>query len=173
MKVKDQSMNVWKANGIPRLEFCSIARAIQLLNCEEEDIYQWISLGIVEKCIKLPKPMSGKVEVYTDTDIDLLELEYQGALSLSLELGLSQLVCGHDDNIDKEKTFVGVYSHEVDVTISGIWNTHTLKLKKSNDSDEYIYDNNKELIYVNTFLPLEHGDIVKFLIVVIYWYHRD
>lgn len=166
MKAKDQSMNVWKANGIPRLEFCSIGRATQLLSCEEADIHQWISLGIVERCIKLPKPMSGRVEIYTDTDIDLLKLDYQGALSLSLELGLSQLVCDYDGHIDKEKTFLGVYAHEVDVTISGIWNTHTLRLENPNEYEEYIDGNDKELIYVNTFLPLEYGDLVKFLIVV-------
>ncbi|KGP43409.1 hypothetical protein [Morganella morganii] len=40
---KEEWKNIWQKNGIPQLEFCSIERASQLLDCQTEDIYHWIN----------------------------------------------------------------------------------------------------------------------------------
>lgn len=45
--------NVWKQNNIPPLEYCSIARAQKLLNCEIEDLLHWHDIGAINLCIKL------------------------------------------------------------------------------------------------------------------------
>lgn len=64
MKVKDQSMNVWKANGIPRLEFCSIERASQLLSCEVNDIYHWINMGKIYPTIYFNNHVEVNITAY-------------------------------------------------------------------------------------------------------------
>ncbi|MGR7299268.1 hypothetical protein ACU62B_17855 [Klebsiella aerogenes] len=47
--------NIWKLNNLPPLEYCSIARAQKLLQCELEDLLHWHDIGAISLCLKLKK----------------------------------------------------------------------------------------------------------------------
>ncbi|RNW11254.1 hypothetical protein B9086_012110 [Morganella morganii subsp. morganii] len=158
---KDSSINVWQANGIPRLEFCSAERAAKLLNCDITDIHQWIDLDVIQKCIALPKIMSGKLSLCTDDDIDITSLDGQGFLCLSFGTGISQFWCGADDEIEKEKA-LGGYWHEVDVQISGVWEARQLRI----DGKSIIGGASEDTFRKNVFIPVEFNENVKFISVV-------
>lgn len=46
--------NIWKLNNLPPMEYCSLARAQKLLNCELEDILHWHDIGAINLCLKQP-----------------------------------------------------------------------------------------------------------------------
>ncbi|AMH12478.1 hypothetical protein V8J08_002375 [Citrobacter amalonaticus] len=50
---KQNDMNVWKRNNIPALEFCSLPRAAELLNCHLNDLIHFIQVGAIEICLAL------------------------------------------------------------------------------------------------------------------------
>lgn len=56
--------NIWKLNNLPPMEYCSLARAQKLLNCELEDILHWHDIGAINLCLKLnPTPGILKIAV--------------------------------------------------------------------------------------------------------------
>ncbi|WP_313010323.1 hypothetical protein [Atlantibacter hermannii] len=46
-------VNVWKRNNIPALEFCTLPRAADLLNCHLNDLIHFIQIGAIEICLSL------------------------------------------------------------------------------------------------------------------------
>ncbi|WP_281074286.1 hypothetical protein [Klebsiella quasivariicola] len=54
--------NIWKLNNLPPMEYCSLARAQKLLNCELEDILHWHDIGAINLCLKL-NPTRGTLKI--------------------------------------------------------------------------------------------------------------
>ncbi|WP_342656710.1 hypothetical protein GKC68_07065 [Pantoea sp. RSPAM1] len=46
-------LNVWERNNIPALEFCSLRRSAELLNCKIDDLIHFAQIGIIEFCLEL------------------------------------------------------------------------------------------------------------------------
>lgn len=46
-------LNVWERNNIPALEFCSLSRSAELLNCKIDDLIHFAQIGIIEFCLEL------------------------------------------------------------------------------------------------------------------------
>jgi len=46
-------LNVWERNNIPVLEFCSLKRAADLLDCQVNDLIHFAQIGIIEFCLEL------------------------------------------------------------------------------------------------------------------------
>ena len=46
-------LNVWERNSIPVMEFCSLKRAAELLNCQIDDLIHFAQIGIIEFCLEL------------------------------------------------------------------------------------------------------------------------
>ncbi|CDH07046.1 hypothetical protein XBO1_2520017 [Xenorhabdus bovienii str. oregonense] len=44
--------NVWKANGLPEMEYCSLRRAAELLKCKVHDLLHFAEIRAIELCIK-------------------------------------------------------------------------------------------------------------------------
>ncbi|WP_370553995.1 hypothetical protein [Edwardsiella tarda] len=43
--------DLWKINRIPALEYCSLNRASELLNCKTCDLLHWAEIGAIELCL--------------------------------------------------------------------------------------------------------------------------
>lgn len=52
-KNKTGTKNIWSLNGIPEMEYCSIERAAELLQCKINDLLHFAETGSIEICIKL------------------------------------------------------------------------------------------------------------------------
>lgn len=50
---KNIEKNIWKKNGLAPLDYCSISRAANILNCEESDILHWCYTGKINLGINL------------------------------------------------------------------------------------------------------------------------
>ncbi len=62
-----KSKNIWQINGIPPLEYCSIQRATEILNCKHEDILHWRDLDTIYCGAKIAT--TAKVYIYTKKKI--------------------------------------------------------------------------------------------------------
>lgn len=45
--------NIWEKNNIPALEYCTLPRAAEVLNCKIGDLIHFAEIGAIEFCIKL------------------------------------------------------------------------------------------------------------------------
>lgn len=71
-KIKeDEHQSIWKKNGIPPLAFCSINRAVELLECHEEDIFHWINTGKIYPSIFIESSLEVYISVTANDDSTL------------------------------------------------------------------------------------------------------
>ncbi|MEQ4732384.1 hypothetical protein AB7W97_11400 [Providencia rettgeri] len=63
-KSTEEWANVWQKNGIPQLEFCSIERSAELLNCLVDDIYHWINMGMIHPAVFFENHVAVNITAY-------------------------------------------------------------------------------------------------------------
>lgn len=143
--------NIWKNNKIARMEFCSVSRAASLLNCTESDIYHWIDIGVIRKCILIPGSMNAKIEIYSLSEFDLFDTEFQGIISFAYGMGVSDASCFTDIDVEKEETIRGAYLYKTEGFISGVWEAHSLR----EDDGSVVFSSYDDVIEKNTFFPVE------------------
>ncbi|EPK3133338.1 hypothetical protein I9723_002540 [Morganella morganii] len=68
VKTNSEWVNVWQKNGIPPLEFCSIERAAQLIDCQVSDIYHWINIGKLYPAIFIENNVDVTFSIYLKGD---------------------------------------------------------------------------------------------------------
>lgn len=68
--------NIWQKNGIPTLEYCSIERAIQLLDCKRSDIIHWLLTEKIRFAVYIEEPISTEftaIETINDNEPIVLD----------------------------------------------------------------------------------------------------
>lgn len=53
VKKQANNNNVWKANGLPEMEYCSLTRASELLGCKINDLLHFAEEEKIQLCVKL------------------------------------------------------------------------------------------------------------------------
>jgi hypothetical protein len=161
--------NIWKLNNLPPLEYCSIARAQKLLQCELEDLLHWHDIGAISLCLKLKKNRGILNSALTrhqiandspygyagvdDITRDNKPWSQHSKINniITLNENVSVIDAEHDSAIAKIK---------LNVSVSGIWHTHSRNLMDVLENPDNIQQENelsiispaKNVIYCN-FIP--------------------
>lgn len=81
-----QEKNVWKANKVAPIEFCTLERATNLLKCEIDDFIHWYNTGAINLFIEL----NGVAGTYNLTRMEEIKPEHERvnfASSITEQLG--------------------------------------------------------------------------------------
>ncbi len=162
--------NIWKLNNLPPMEYCSLARAQKLLNCELEDILHWHDIGAINLCLKL-NPTRGtlKIAVLSHQEKDVTTALNPIASAEEVETFCSphshiRSILRLDDDIPMVETLRGntVTQFNVKVSASGLWHPHSRNLMALLETpDDILYENrlsmmlpDKPFVYCH-FIPDE------------------
>lgn len=162
--------NIWKLNNLPPMEYCSLARAQKLLNCELEDILHWHDIGAINLCLKL-NPTRGtlKIAVLSHQEKDVTTALNPLASSEEVETFWSphshiRSILRLDGDIPIVETLRGntVTQFNVKVSASGLWHPHSRNLMALLEApDDILYENrlsmmlpDKPFVYCH-FIPDE------------------
>lgn len=162
--------NIWKLNNLPPMEYCSLARAQKLLNCELEDILHWHDIGAINLCLKL-NPTRGtlKIAVLSHQEKDVTTALNPLASAEEVETFCSphshiRSILRLDDDIPMVETLRGntVTQFNVKVSASGLWHPHSRNLMALLETpDDILYENrlsmmlpDKPFVYCH-FIPDE------------------
>lgn len=162
--------NIWKLNNLPPMEYCSLARAQKLLNCELEDILHWHDIGAINLCLKL-NPTRGtlKIAVLSHQEKDVTTALNPLASAEEVETFLSphshiRSILRLDGDIPIVETLRGntVTQFNVKVSASGLWHPHSRNLMALLEApDDILYENrlsmmlpDKPFVYCH-FIPDE------------------
>ncbi|HFZ1760421.1 hypothetical protein RW675_18685 [Klebsiella aerogenes] len=161
--------NIWKLNNLPPLEYCSIARAQKLLQCELEDLLHWHDIGAISLCLKLKKNRGTLNSALTRNqsfgdssygyggfdDITKANKPWSQHSKINniitLNENVSVIDADHDSAIAKIK---------LNVSVSGLWHTHSRNLMDVLENPDNIQQEDslsiispaKNVIYCN-FIP--------------------
>ena len=161
--------NIWKLNNLPPLEYCSIARAQKLLQCELEDLLHWHDIGAISLCLKLKKNRGTLNSALTRNqgvgdssygyggfdDITKANKPWSQHSKINniitLNENVSVIDADHDSAIAKIK---------LNVSVSGLWHTHSSNLMDVLENPDNIQQEDtlsiispaKNVIYCN-FIP--------------------
>lgn len=128
--------NIWKLNNLPPMEYCSLARAQKLLNCELEDILHWHDIGAINLCLKL-NPTRGtlKIAVLSHQEKDVTTAFSPLASAEAAETIWSphshiRSILRLEGDIPMMETLRGntVTQFNVKVSASGLWHPHCRNL---------------------------------------------
>lgn len=162
--------NIWKLNNLPPMEYCSLARAQKLLNCELEDILHWHDIGAINLCLKL-NPTRGtlKIAVLSHQEKDVTTALNPLTSAEEVETFWSphshiRSILRLDDDIPMVETLRGntVTQFNVKVSASGLWHPHSRNLMALLETpDDILYENrlsmmlpDKPFVYCH-FMPDE------------------
>lgn len=162
--------NIWKLNDLPPMEYCSLARAQKLLNCELEDILHWHDIGAINLCLKL-NPTRGtlKIAVLSHQEKDVTTALNPLTSAEEVETFWSphshiRSILRLDDDIPMVETLRGntVTQFNVKVSASGLWHPHSRNLMALLETpDDILYENrlsmmlpDKPFVYCH-FIPDE------------------
>ncbi|MEL1877888.1 hypothetical protein AAA295_05815 [Klebsiella variicola] len=162
--------NIWKLNNLPPMEYCSLARAQKLLNCELEDILHWHDIGAINLCLKL-NPTRGtlKIAVLSHQEKDVTTALNPLASVEEVETFWSahshiRSILRLDGDIPIVETLRGntVTQFNVKVSASGLWHPHSRNLMALLEApDDILYENrlsmmlpDKPFVYCH-FIPDE------------------
>ncbi|HBQ5641837.1 TPA: hypothetical protein OUF40_000830 [Klebsiella variicola] len=162
--------NIWKLNNLPPMEYCSLARAKKLLNCELEDILHWHDIGAINLCLKL-NPTRGtlKIAVLSHQEKDVTTALNPLTSAEEVETFWSphshiRSILRLDDDIPMVETLRGntVTQFNVKVSASGLWHPHSRNLMALLETpDDILYENrlsmmlpDKPFVYCH-FIPDE------------------
>lgn len=162
--------NIWKLNNLPPMEYCSLARAQKLLNCELEDILHWHDIGAINLCLKL-NPTRGtlKIAVLSHQEKDVTTTLNPLTSAEEVETFWSphshiRSILRLDDDIPMVETLRGntVTQFNVKVSASGLWHPHSRNLMALLETpDDILYENrlsmmlpDKPFVYCH-FIPDE------------------
>ncbi|EOQ52444.1 MULTISPECIES: hypothetical protein [Klebsiella] len=162
--------NIWKLNNLPPMEYCSLARAQKLLNCELEDILHWHDIGAFNLCLKL-NPTRGtlKIAVLSHQEKDVTTALNPLTSAEEVETFWSphshiRSILRLDDDIPMVETLRGntVTQFNVKVSASGLWHPHSRNLMALLETpDDILYENrlsmmlpDKPFVYCH-FIPDE------------------
>ena len=162
--------NIWKLNNLPPMEYCSLARAQKLLNCELEDILHWHDIGAINLCLKL-NPTRGtlKIAVLSHQEKDVTTALNPLTSAEEVETFWSphshiRSILRLDDDIPMVETLRGntVTQFNVKVSASGLWHPHSRNLMALLETpDDILYENrlsmmlpDKPFVYCH-FIPDE------------------
>ena len=162
--------NIWKLNNLPPMEYCSLARAQKLLNCELEDILHWHDIGAINLCLKL-NPTRGtlKIAVLSHQEKDVTTALNPLTSAEEVETFWSphshiRSILRLDDDIPMVETLRGntVTQFNVKVSASGLWHPHSRNLMALLEApDDILYENrlsmmlpDKPFVYCH-FIPDE------------------
>lgn len=162
--------NIWKLNNSPPMEYCSLARAQKLLNCELEDILHWHDIGAINLCLKL-NPTRGtlKIAVLSHQEKDVTTALNPLTSAEEVETFWSphshiRSILRLDDDIPMVETLRGntVTQFNVKVSASGLWHPHSRNLMALLETpDDILYENrlsmmlpDKPFVYCH-FIPDE------------------
>lgn len=162
--------NIWKLNNLPPMEYCSLARAQKLLNCELEDILHWHDIGAINLCLKL-NPTRGtlKIAVLSHQEKDVTTALNPLASAEEVETFWSahshiRSILRLDGDIPMVETLRGntVTQFNVKVSASGLWHPHSRNLMALLEApDDILYENrlsmmlpDKPFVYCH-FIPDE------------------
>ncbi|HHP2690000.1 TPA: hypothetical protein ACR8UQ_000868 [Klebsiella variicola] len=162
--------NIWKLNNLPPMEYCSLARAQKLLNCEFEDILHWHDIGAINLCLKL-NPTRGtlKIAVLSHQEKDVTTALNPLTSAEEVETFWSphshiRSILRLDDDIPMVETLRGntVTQFNVKVSASGLWHPHSRNLMALLETpDDILYENrlsmmlpDKPFVYCH-FIPDE------------------
>lgn len=142
--------NIWKLNNLPPMEYCSLARAQKLLNCELEDILHWHDIGAINLCLKL-NPTRGtlKIAVLSHQEKDVTTALNPLASAEEVETFWSahshiRSILRLDGDIPIVETLRGntVTQFNVKVSASGLWHPHSRNLMALLEApDDILYEN--------------------------------
>lgn len=142
--------NIWKLNNLPPMEYCSLARAQKLLNCELEDILHWHDIGAINLCLKL-NPTRGtlKIAVLSHQEKDVTTALNPLTSAEEVETFWSphshiRSILRLDDDIPMVETLRGntVTQFNVKVSASGLWHPHSRNLMALLETpDDILYEN--------------------------------
>lgn len=152
------------------MEYCSLARAQKLLNCELEDILHWHDIGAINLCLKL-NPTRGtlKIAVLSHQEKDVTTALNPLASAEEVETFWSphshiRSILRLDDDIPMVETLRGntVTQFNVKVSASGLWHPHSRNLMALLEApDDILYENrlsmmlpDKPFVYCH-FIPDE------------------
>ncbi len=162
--------NIWKLNNLPPMEYCSLARAQKLLNCELEDILHWHDIGAINLCLKL-NPTRGtlKIAVLSHQEKDVTTALNPLTSAEEVETFWSphshiRSILRLDGDIPMVETLRGntVTQFNVKVSASGLWHPHSRNLMALLEApDDILYENrlsmmlpDKPFVYCH-FIPDE------------------
>ena len=162
--------NIWKLNNLPPMEYCSLARAQKLLNCELEDILHWHDIGAINLCPKLnPSRGTLKIAVLSHQEKDVTTALNPLTSAEEVETFWSphshiRSILRLDDDIPMVETLRGntVTQFNVKVSASGLWHPHSRNLMALLETpDDILYENrlsmmlpDKPFVYCH-FIPDE------------------
>lgn len=152
------------------MEYCSLARAQKLLNCELEDILHWHDIGAINLCLKL-NPTRGtlKIAVLSHQEKDVTTALNPLTSAEEVETFWSphshiRSILRLDDDIPMVETLRGntVTQFNVKVSASGLWHPHSRNLMALLETpDDNLYENrlsmmlpDKPFVYCH-FIPDE------------------
>ena len=162
--------NIWKLNNLPPMEYCSLARAQKLLNCELEDILHWHDIGAINLCLKL-NPTRGtlKIAVLSHQEKDVTTALNPLTSAEEVETFWSphshiRSILRLDGDIPMVETLRGntVTQFNVKVSASGLWHPYSRNLMALLEApDDILYENrlsmmlpDKPFVYCH-FIPDE------------------
>ena len=162
--------NIWELNNLPPMEYCSLARAQKLLNCELEDILHWHDIGAINLCLKL-NPTRGtlKIAVLSHQEKDVTTALNPLTSAEEVETFWSphshiRSILRLDGDIPIVETLRGntVTQFNVKVSASGLWHPHSRNLMALLETpDDILYENrlsmmlpDKPFVYCH-FIPDE------------------
>ncbi|PJX42328.1 MULTISPECIES: hypothetical protein [unclassified Klebsiella] len=161
--------NIWKLNNLPPMEYCSLARAQKLLNCELEDILHWHDIGAINLCLKL-NPTRGTLKIAVlshqekDVTAALNPLAAEAVETFWSPHSHIRSILRLDGDIPMMETLRGntVTQFNVKVSASGLWHPHCRNLMALLEApDDILYENrlsmmlpDKPFVYCH-FIPDE------------------
>ncbi|QHW96240.1 hypothetical protein [Klebsiella variicola] len=161
--------NIWKLNNLPPMEYCSLARAQKLLNCELEDILHWHDIGAINLCLKL-NPTRGTLKIAVlshqekDVTAALNPLAAEAVETFWSPHSHIRSILRLDGDIPMMETLRGntVTQFNVKVSASGLWHPHSRNLMALLEApDDILYENrlsmmlpDKPFVYCH-FIPDE------------------
>ncbi|WAL52838.1 hypothetical protein OUI59_02295 [Klebsiella variicola subsp. tropica] len=141
--------NIWKLNNLPPMEYCSLARAQKLLNCELEDILHWHDIGAINLCLKL-NPTRGTLKIAVlshqekDVTAALNPLAAEAVETFWSPHSHIRSILRLDGDIPIMETLRGntVTQFNVKVSASGLWHPHCRNLMALLEApDDILYEN--------------------------------
>ncbi|HCI9589370.1 TPA: hypothetical protein NQF56_000183 [Klebsiella variicola] len=142
--------NIWKLNNLPPMEYCSLARAQKLLNCELEDILHWHDIGAINLCLKL-NPTRGTLKIAVlshqekDVTAALNPLAAEAVETFWSPHSHIRSILRLDGDIPMMETLRGntVTQFNVKVSASGLWHPHSRNLMALLEAPDDILNENR------------------------------
>ncbi|PJR55265.1 hypothetical protein CWM57_15970 [Klebsiella sp. G-Nf4] len=142
--------NIWKLNNLPPMEYCSLARAQKLLNCELEDILHWHDIGAINLCLKL-NPTRGTLKIAVlshqekDVTAALNPLAAEAVETIWSPHSHIRSILRLDGDIPMMETLRGntVTQFNVKVSASGLWHPHCRNLMALLEAPDDILNENR------------------------------